>query len=156
MFQKIWKTIEHNRYVAMFAVVYLVLLGWVIGCSPHTRSIVDGRAVDAVTFEQEASDLGSRLQADIAAVNAEIESYTAKVEIGRDDLQRQAERRKLIVETLGAAIRDVASGSVDPLNAMLSLLMLGGAGLGLSAAGDNRRKDKRIETLKTEKTEADS
>ena len=151
MFKRIWKAIEHNRYVAMFAVVYLVLLGWVIGCSPHTRSIVDGRAVDAVTFEQEASELGSRLQADIAAVNAEIESYTAQVEIGRVDLQQQAERRKLVVETIGSAIRDVASGNVDPLNATLSLLMFAGAGFGLSAGADNRRKDKVITTLKTDK-----
>jgi len=153
---KVWKTIEHNRYMAMFAVVYLALLAWVIGCSPHTRSIVDGRAVDAVTFEQEVSAVGASLQADLAAIDAKAEAFAANTALGREDLQRKAEFRQKVTETIGAEIRKAATGNIDPINAILSLLTLGGIGSALATRADNRRKDGVIETLKTEKTEAGS
>ena len=154
---KLWKVIDHNRYVAAFAVVYLVFLLWVVGCSPHTRSIVDGRPVDAVQFEQEVAAMEATLQGRIAAakasveaVNAEVIAFNEKAGLGRDDLQQKAEFRVKVVETIGSEVVKAASGDINPVNTILSLLTLGSIGAALSTRRDNARKDKRIETLKTE------
>jgi len=144
--------VDHNRYVVIGILLAMLLAAAVPGCQVTTAStLLAGEKVTGDELAREVavaeSDFAKRragLDAEATALNADIEAHNTTVEAAEADLQRKAEFRASIIETVGSLGVAAAEGTVNPaagVGAIVQLLTLGAAG-GLLA--DNRRKDKVI------------
>jgi len=141
------KCVDHNRYTAIAIAIVLALTWWVAGCSSKTLSLKPDKAAQGVKVTRH------ELQAELTTLYAELESQATSLEARAGaavaDLDRQDTLRRNIAEAIPAVA--VAVGAPPSIISMLPLLL--GAG-GVAVAGglklDNRKKDKVIETLKTE------
>jgi len=160
--QKLWKTIEHNRYLVS-AIALLVVLTVAttafLGCASKTPSLVDGRPVDREIFIRQVNTaeagLAARraqIEAQLAAFNADVEAFNKNAASGVEDLDRQDALRAQITNTIGDAVLAAVSGELNPAGAVVGLLSVAGIALGAGAAADNRRKDSVIEKMKQEKS----
>ena len=135
--QKVWKWLNHNRFVIIGPIVGLMLWAYALGCTPETASPLDiGRMVNA-----------SQLEIDFKTWQAQQEITAAKFEAAGQDLVRQEEQNAALKET----ILGLASGGIPDVPGLLKLLV-GGGGLGLAI--DNIRKGGVIGGLKRNKKPA--
>lgn len=135
--QKVWKWLNHNRFVVIFPVVGLMLWAYALSCTPETASPLDpGRMVNV-----------SQLDIDFKTWQAQQEIMAAKFEAAGKDLAQQAEQNAKLKET----ILGLASGGVPDVPGLLKLLIGGG---GLGAILDNIRKGGVIGGLKRNKESA--
>lgn len=129
--QKVWKWLNHNRFVVIGPVVGLMLWAYALGCTPETISPLDiSRMVNA-----------SRLDIDFKTWQAQQEIMTAKFDAAGKDLIRQEEQNAALKET----ILGLASSGIPDMPGLLKLLVGGG---GLGAIIDNIRKGGVIGGLK--------
>lgn len=132
---KIWKWIEHNRYVLIGPIVALLIWAFALSCTPLTTSPLDpGRLVNV-----------QQLDLDFKTWQSQQEIMAAKFEVAGLDLEQQAASNEKIKET----ILGLASGGIPDVPGLLKL-MIGGGGLG--AIVDNIRKGGVIGGLKRNKT----
>jgi len=161
---KIWKTLEHNRYlvsaIALLAVMTSVTVG-LVGCASKTPSLMDGTPVPREVFlrqvnEAEAGFSARRadIEAALAAFNADVEAFNRNAASAIEHLDRQDAIRAQITNTIGDAVLSAVSGNLNPAGAVVGLLSVAGIALGAGAAADNRRKDGVIEDLKHKQDEA--
>lgn len=135
--QKIWKWLNHNRFVIIGPVVGLMLWAYALGCTALTTSPLDiSRMVNA-----------SQLDIDFKTWQAQQEVTAAKFEAAGQDLVHQEEQNAKLKET----ILGLASGGVPDVPGLIKLV-LGGGGLG--AIVDNIRKGGVIGGLKRNKESA--
>jgi len=135
--QKIWKWLNHNRWVMIGPVLGFMLWAYAVGCTPETASPLDiGRMVNA-----------SQLEIDFKTWEAQQEITAAKFEAAGKDLAMQEERNAKLKET----VLELASGGVPGVPGLVKLLV-GGGGLGLAI--DNIRKGGVIGGLKRNKEPA--
>ena len=148
------KIIDHNRYAVIGILLAVMVAATLTGCQVTTAStLTPGEHVtaDELSREVAVAEAGfakrhADLEAGAGALNADIDAHNATVETARSELQRKAEFRAAIVETVGSLGLAAAEGTVSPaagVGAIVQLLTLGAAG-GLLA--DNRRKDRVIQT----------
>lgn len=131
---KIWKWIDHNRFVVIGPVLAIAIWFYAVSCTPQTRSPLDpAKLVTAKGLEIE-----------LKVWQAENEIMIAKFEIAGEDLEQQKENNKKIQDFIVAA----ASGNVADLPGLITLLITGG---GLGAIVDNIRKGGVIGGLKRNK-----
>jgi hypothetical protein len=159
--QKIWKAIEHNRYLVSAIVLLVVMTAAtvaLIGCASKTPSLVDGQPVPREVFvrqvnQQEAGFAARRtdIEAALAAFNADVEAFNRNAASAIEHLDRQDAIRAQITNTIGDAVLSAVSGNLNPAGAVVGLLSVAGIALGAGAAADNRRKDSVIENLKQKK-----
>ena len=122
--KKVWKWIEHNRFVVMSPIIMLAIWILAVGCIPETPSPTDPtRLVNVVELEQE------------------YKLFLIKYEFAVRDLELQQEQQNKIMEM----ITKLASGNVADWPGLVHLLVGGG---GLAAVLDNIRKRTVIATLK--------
>ena len=134
---KVWKWLNHNRYVVIGPLVGLMLWAYALGCTPETASPLDiGRMVNA-----------SQLEIDFKTWQAQQEITAAKFDAAGQDLVRQEEQNAKLKET----ILGLAAGGVPDVPGLLKLLIGGG---GLGAIVDNVRKGGVIGGLKRNKKSA--
>ena len=131
---KIWKWIDHNRFVVIGPVLAIAIWFYAVGCIAQTRSPLDPAKL---VTERE-------LQIELKVWQAESEIMIAKFESAGEDLQEQKENNKKLTDFIVA----VASGNVADLPGLVTLLITGG---GLGAIGDNIRKRAVIAGLKRNK-----
>ena len=135
--QKIWKWLNHNRWVVIGPVVGVMLWAYALGCTPETASPLDiGRMVNV-----------SQLEIDFKTWQAQQEITAAKFEAAGKDLVRQEEQNAKLKET----ILGLASGGIPDVPGLLKLVVGGGL---LGAIGDNVRKGGVIGGLKRNKEPA--
>ena len=132
---KIWKWINHNRYVLFGPIVGLMIWAYAVSCTPLTTSPLDPARL--VNVQQ--------LDLDFKTWQSQQEITAAKFEAAGLDLEQQAASNEKIKETL----LGLASGGIPDLPGLMKLL-LGGGGLG--AIVDNIRKGGVIGGLKRNKT----
>ena len=134
---KVWKWLNHNRYVVIGPVVAIMVWAYALGCTALTTSPLDiGRMVNA-----------SQLEIDFKTWQAQQEITAAKFDAAGQDLVRQEEQNAALKET----ILGLASGGVPDVPGLLKLLVGGG---GLGAIVDNVRKGGVIGGLKRNKKSA--
>ena len=131
---RIWKWIDHNRFVVTGPIVGIMIWAYAVGCQPQTASPLDHqRQVNA-----------AQLEIDFKTWQAEQEITAAKFEAAGQDIEQQtADNKKIEKFILG-----VASGGIADMPALLKLLVAGG---GLGAITDNIRKRGLISGLKRNK-----
>lgn len=135
--EKIWKWLNHNRWVVIGPVVAVMLWTYALGCTALTTSPLDiGRMVNA-----------SQLEIDFKTWEAQQEIMAAKFEAAGLDLEQQEERNAKLKET----ILGLASGGIPDMPGLLKLVVGGGL---LGAIGDNVRKGGVIGGLKRNKKSA--
>lgn len=128
---KVWKWIDHNRFIVIAPVVSLILWFIAVGCIPVTESpIAPGKFVSAPELETE-----------FAIWQKNQETIALKFEAAGEDLKRQEEQNAEILKF----ITTLASGGVADLPGLIQLLAGGGL---LGALADNIRKRGLIAGLK--------
>lgn len=133
--EKIWKWIEHNRFVIILPIIAILIWAYAVSCTPLTRSPLDPARL--VNVQQ--------LDLDFKTWQSQQEIMAAKFEAAGLDLEQQAADNKKIEETL----LGLASGGIPDVPGLMKLV-LGGGGLG--AIVDNIRKGGVIGGLKRNKT----
>lgn len=131
MFERIFKWMDHNRFVVVFPLVALAL--WFAGgcLEPRTASPLDARALlDAPGLELA-----------FTAWQAEVEIMAAKFTAAGADLETQREN----IGKLKEFVLSLATGGVADLPSLVQLLITGG---GIGAITDNIRKRGLISGLK--------
>ncbi|MBA7703972.1 hypothetical protein ES703_112769 [subsurface metagenome] len=128
---KIWKWIDHNRFVVTGPIVAIMIWACAISCTPLTVSPLDPRRM--VTAPQ--------LEIDFMAWQAQQEITAVKFEAAGQDLEQQKANNKKIEQL----ILGLASGGVADMPGLMKLLVAGG---GLGAITDNIRKRGLISGLK--------
>jgi len=129
--KKVWKWIDHNRWVIIGPIVGLMLWGFAVSCTPLTISPLDpGRKVDSL-----------QLELDFKTWQAQQEIMAARFEIAGRDIEQQKANNAKIKET----ILGLATGGIPDTPGLLKLLIGGG---GLGAIVDNIRKGGVIGGLK--------
>jgi len=132
--EKIWKWINHNRFVVIGPIIGIMLWSYAVSCTPLTTSPLDpGRLVNA-----------PQLDLDFKIWQSQQEIMAARFEAAGQDLEQQEASNEKIKEGLLA----LASGGIPDMPGLLKLL-LGGGGLG--ALIDNIRKGGVIGGLKRNK-----
>ncbi len=131
---KIWKWIDHNRFVVIGPVLAIAIWFYAINCTPQTRSPLDPAKL---VTERE-------LEIDFKVWQAENDIMIAKFEAAGQDLEEQRQNNKKLEDFIVA----VASGNVADLPGLVTLLITGG---GLGAIADNVRKRSLIAGLKRNK-----
>lgn len=135
--QKIWKWLNHNRFVVIGPIVGILLWTYALGCTALTTSPLDvSRMVNK-----------SQLEIDFKTWQAQQEIMAAKFEAAGQDLIMQQERNAELKET----ILGLASGGIPDMSGLLKLVVGGGL---LGAIGDNVRKGGVIGGLKRNKEPA--
>ena len=146
------KFLDHNRYAVIGILLAVLAAAALTGCAITTAStMTPGEKVTATELSREVAvaEAGfagrqADLEAGAAVLNADIEAHNTAVYDAHAELQRKAEFRATIVETVGALGLAATQGAISPaagVGAIVQLLTLGAAG-GLLA--DNRRKDRVI------------
>lgn len=132
---KIWKWIEHNRFVWIGPIIGLLLWAYAASCTPLTESpLVPGRLVNE-----------SQLSVDLKTWQVQQEVMIVKFEAAGQDIEQQKENNKKVQ----AMILDLATGGIPDMSSLVKL-MIGGGGLG--ALADNVRKRGLIAGLKRNKS----
>jgi len=132
--EKIWKWINHNRFVVIGPIIGIMLWSYAVSCTPLTTSPLDpGRLVNV-----------QQLDLDFKTWQSQQEIMAARFEVAGQDLEQQEASNEKIKETL----LGLASGGIPDMPGLLKLL-LGGGGLG--ALIDNIRKGGVIGGLKRNK-----
>ena len=112
--------ISHNQFLAIAAVIVIVMGVWLVGCTSTTPSILNPD--EKVTRPE---------------LNAEISMFKVKVEAAVKDLDQQ-DLFKQELFNIGLAVAQ--GGTVNPVGAGVTLLGI----LGIGAVGDNAIKNKEI------------
>lgn len=133
--KKIWKWINHNRFVLIGPIIGVMLWAYAVGCTPLTGSPLDPARL--VNVQQ--------LDLDFKTWQKQQEIMAAKFEAAGLDLEQQAASNEKIKETL----LGLASGGIPDMPGLIKLV-LGGGGIG--AIVDNIRKGGVIGGLKRNKT----
>lgn len=131
---KIWKWIDHNRFVVIGPVLAIAIWFYAVSCTPQTPSPSDPKRM---VTERE-------LLLDLKVWQAESEIMIVKFEAAGEDLEEQRQNNKKLEDFIVA----VASGNVADLPGLVALLIAGG---GLGAITDNIRKRGLIAGLKLNK-----
>ena len=135
--QKIWKWLNHNRFVVIGPIVGLMLWTYALGCTALTQSPLDvSRMVNA-----------GQLEIDFKTWQSQQEIMAARFEAAGKDLVHQEEQNAELKET----ILGLATGGIPDMPGLLKMVM--GCGL-LGAIGDNVRKGGVIGGLKRNKKPA--
>lgn len=132
--EKIWKWINHNRFVIILPVIAILIWAYAVSCTPLTGSPLDPARL--VNVQQ--------LDLDFKTWQMQQEVMAAKFEAAGQDLEQQAANNEKIKET----ILGLASGGIPDVSGLVKLLVGGG---GLGAIVDNVRKGGVIGGLKRNK-----
>jgi len=132
--QKIWKWINHNRYVLIGPIIGTMIWAYALGCTPLTTSPLDPARL--VNVQQ--------LDLDFKTWQSQQEIMAAKFEAAGLDLEQQVASNEKIKETL----LGLASGGIPDVPGLVKLLLGGGF---LGAITDNIRKGGVIGGLKRNK-----
>lgn len=123
---KIWTTIRHNYSLIIGCMLALCVLYWAYGCHSTVVSVITPPRM--VTREE---------------LKIEVDTFLAQAKLKFEDLDRQDKLKSTLFNT---AIEFVTEGKINPVAVALSL----GNVLGIGAIIDNRRKDVRIKSAKSE------
>lgn len=124
--QRVWSLIRHNQALFFSALICSFSLLVVYGCESRVQSLSSpGVLVSRDTLE------------------GELDSLLSLAESRFRDLDRHDEFKRRL---FGEALAFVEAGKLNPLSVLITL----GNILGFGAVIDNRRKDVKIKTLKSE------
>jgi len=159
LLKKIESAIDHNRWTALAVVLWLLFSAVLIGCSATTIGPLSGEPVTRQRFDVEVGAATSALKAEQIQLLARMEEHNEKiaalnaaVELGYEDLERQEAMRAQLIELTAGLATSVVAGTITPAG-IINAIVTAGALLGVvGVAADNRRKDVKIDALKTERT----
>ncbi len=155
--------VDRNRGVAFGLLLSVLACLCLVGCPITTTSLRDpGQKVTVAELEAEDIALTAGLEkrkvgieADLASYNVDVHAHNAKVEAANADIERKAEWRAKIVETIGGIGTAAATGTLTPEAGVAAVIQLTTLFSALGLAYDNRRKDKVI-TAKSAAAESPS
>ena len=128
---KIIKAISHNQGVTLSAIMIIIALGWIYGCTSKVTSLLDPAKM--VT----SGELTIEISAERQRLEAELDLLIQKAELKQKELARQdAIKQKLV--NFAAITAD--AGTVNPAGVLGLLFSV----FGIGAVIDNRLKDKVI------------
>lgn len=138
--QKLWKAIDHNRYLAMALVLAALTAILFTSCAPRTQSIIEpGKMVTSAELEREAIE-----------IQADYDKALDSLEVAQADLAAKYAKRRKVIEIAGALGQAAIEGAVSPTAGLAALLQIATLGAAAGAVVDNRRKDKVIALKKAE------
>ena len=154
---KLLKLIDHNRGVVAGVLIAIVAMAWLTACTPTTTSLISQiDKVDAAVLEMEADDIEADfaareadIEAQIATFNADAERFGAAYQRRADDLQRQVEMRRTVIDTVGGLATQAVNGAINPASLIATAIGLLGVLGGMGVTVDNVRKDRVIRKLKS-------
>lgn len=154
IFHKITKWLDHNRYVAMGALMVALVCLVSFGCESTTRWQVNSetREVTRPELEQQLTAAATDLDQQQAALIAKRDALIASGEIALADLDHKDERKAAALTAIGNIVQSAATGGFDPVSAGLGLFTLATTFIGGGALMDNRRKNSVIDKMKAERT----
>lgn len=118
---RLWQSIRHNPFFCIAFVILIILLLWLFGCEPTTKSPLDpGRKITRTELK------------------IEFETYAQRVELAGKDLLRKEQLRDLL---LNQAFLIAGGGTVNPVAMLTTAFSI----LGIGSVLDNRRKDRVID-----------
>lgn len=153
---RLLKLFDHNRYLVVALALLVCASVWLVACESTTASLNDPReSVDRIQFrmqaiaEQEELDKAkAEIEAAAVALNARVEAHNAKVQAGTEDLDAQDAAKVQIVNAVGGAVVQAASGTLNPVGLAATIVGVGGGLLGVGAFADKRRADGVITDLR--------
>lgn len=119
---KLKKLLNHERYQVVGVCVIIIFFVWFFGCESKVRSLTNPQVL--VTRPE---------------LNAEVDFYLAQAEIRFNDLDKQDEFKRFLVEK---TLIVTEGGSVNPYGIMATVLGI----VGVGATVDNVRKRNVIRT----------
>lgn len=123
---KLWQKLRHNQGIVISGILALAVVAWAYGCQPSVRSI---------------QEPDRRLTRD--EFQSEVDSFVAQAASKFERLEQQEQLRQTL---FNLAIEYAKGGSVNPVAVAITL----GNIIGLGAVIDNRRKDVKIKSDKSE------
>ena len=131
LLNKIWNTLEHNRYTVICPLIAILIWVIAVGCTPLTLSPLEPpRLINA-----------QELKTEYEVWLTQNKAMEIRFAAASEDLKAQAQKQEEIKQTLLA----LASGSVADWPGLMQLLVSGGL---LGVVGDNIRKNGVIGGLK--------
>jgi hypothetical protein len=124
LYEKVRKVLRHNQFVALAAVLCVVLAVWIFGCESTVQS-----------------PLNPERKVTRAQLTLEKDKYLAEIQLAYENLNQQDLFKQKLTE-IGVIVAQ--GGTVNPVGAGVGLLAL----LGVGAVADNRKKDSIIKTQK--------
>jgi hypothetical protein len=124
LYEKVRKALRHNQFVALAAVLCVVLAVWIFGCESKVQS-----------------PLNPERKVTRAQLTLEKDKYLAEIQLAYENLNQQDLFKQKLTE-IGVIVAQ--GGTVNPVGAGVGLLAL----LGVGAVADNRKKDSIIKTQK--------
>lgn len=124
--RKLWKAIRHNQSTIISILLASTILIWAYGCQSRVRSLVN------------PSVLVSR-----DGLHLEVDNMIAQAELRFKSLDQQDAFKKALFDI---AVNYMQGGQLNPAAVFVTLFSIVGGG----ALIDNRRKDVRIKSLKSE------
>lgn len=122
----LWKKIRHNQSTIISILLAGMVLLWAYGCQSQVRSLLD-----------------HQLMVDRDHLQLEVESLIAQAELRFKSLDQQDAFKKALFDI---AVSYMQGGQLNPAAVFVTLFSIIGGG----ALIDNRRKDVRIKSLKSE------
>ena len=155
---KVVKFVSHNRYVVGGVLIGGLALGW-MGCQSRTAGIIEGDLVTRTQLQVQAITVGrdftareAMIQAQVAALNADIAASNERLTLAKAELDRKDAAKAQVVQYIGGALTAAATGQLNLPELLTSGIVLLGGLAGAGSMVDARRKDKVIAELKSSPT----
>jgi hypothetical protein len=140
---RVTQWLDYNRGLFIGLLVAGIAAAGLLGCQVRTDSISrPGERVTAGQLDAEITMGNAELAKRQAALEADAASFATRAEAAKADIERQAQLRATVIQTVAGLGQAAAEGSISPASAiggLAQLLLLGAAG---GLAFDNRRKDR--------------
>jgi len=145
LWHKLMQWVDYNRGLVVGLVLALALSAWIAGCQPKAPSVLKpGESVTATELSAEIAEVQAQVATETSALAAKAEALNTKIDISVEEIARQQEQRRQLLEIGGGAAQLIASGQATPASIIGSIIqaiaLLGFGG----AVYDNRRKDRVI------------
>ncbi len=150
------KSVDRYRYTFIGGLLAVILIGASIGCHSETASLFgtgdkvtsQGLIIEVTKITGDLASEKIALDSAIKQYNNKVTVFNAQIEAAQADIEKQDEVRTELFNIAGSVVTAYASGGVNAAAVVGTGITALGLLLGVGASVDNRRKDKKIKSLK--------
>jgi hypothetical protein len=150
--------LDHDRYsIVLPLATTAIILVFVFGCEPTAPSYAGDEQLTAdqvaQTIRRREATFAERraaLEEAVAVFNADVDSFNDWADDAQTEIEREAAFRREVLQTGGVLVQESIETGFNPSALISWLLGLGATAWGVGTKIDNRRKDRRLKTLKLE------
>ncbi len=149
VWHKLMKFFDYERGKVIGLAIALIIGFSVIGCDPKVANPFEpgGPKVTATELELVAIKVETGLQKELSDykalgvhLDAKVDAYNAKLQIGQDAIVKEQERQTKFIEFAGGlATTFLTGGTVNTAGVIASLVTMAAVGAGAGAVVDKRR-----------------